>query len=289
MSIVNLATSTTLEMVEAFVKARLGDMNEQQNLVWKEKVDDVVHQSFVSVRMIARRLLDRAFSTTLRSSEGEFYEANGFIGLEGVEPVDYSDVKLFDFELNGFLPIKSDAEFYSILSTPYNTNVLKSAVYGRMTTITVATATKLRVQTFRGIQRAIPSHVITAATNAEPMVFTSAAHGLISGDYVFLTGIADNGLIKVTVSDVDTFSGGKGTTDYVDGGSFVRVPVQELNFSRIPRRTTTKTDKVDMPEGYVPISIDMATVELARLLTKTPPVDVDRRVLAFVETQFKQG
>jgi len=51
---------------------------------------------------------------------------------------------------------------------------------------------------------------ITAATNASPIVITAAAHGLATGDRVFIAGVGGNtnanGIRKVTVLTVNTFS-----------------------------------------------------------------------------------
>lgn len=54
------------------------------------------------------------------------------------------------------------------------------------------------------------SVAITAATEATPIVITADAHGHSTGDRVSISGVvgntAANGVFRVTVSDVDTFS-----------------------------------------------------------------------------------
>lgn len=67
---------------------------------------------------------------------------------------------------------------------------------------------------------------ITGATNASPIVITSAGHGLATGARVTISGVtgntAANGNFSVTVIDVNTFSldGSTGNGAYVSGGSW---------------------------------------------------------------------
>lgn len=107
-------------------------------------------------------------------------------------------------------------------------------------TITVLSATTFHV----GIQKtgytsggtATHKHYITGISSADPSVFTSAGHGLSTGDEVYLTTIVDTGtgeaeglngrFFKVVVIDADTFSvtdlWGEDiqVTDYSSGGYF---------------------------------------------------------------------
>lgn len=68
------------------------------------------------------------------------------------------------------------------------------------------------------------SQAITGATNASPIVVTSAAHGLTTGTQVTLTGVlgntAANGSWTITVIDANTFSlnGSTGNSAYTSGG-----------------------------------------------------------------------
>lgn len=68
---------------------------------------------------------------------------------------------------------------------------------------------------------------ITGATNASPIVITSASHGLTTGAYVTITGVSGNtganGTFQVTRIDADTFSldGSTGTGTYTTGGTWV--------------------------------------------------------------------
>lgn len=72
----------------------------------------------------------------------------------------------------------------------------------------------------------LDSGVITGATNAEPVVLTSANHGLTTGTYVTIQGVLGNGGANgsstVTVIDADTFSldGSTGSGSYVSGGAW---------------------------------------------------------------------
>jgi hypothetical protein len=66
---------------------------------------------------------------------------------------------------------------------------------------------------------------ITAATNASPIVITSASHGLVTGDTVVVTAVggntAANGTWEVTVSSSTQFSlnGSTGNGAYISGGT----------------------------------------------------------------------
>lgn len=72
----------------------------------------------------------------------------------------------------------------------------------------------------------LDSGSITAASNASPIVITSAAHGLSTGTRVTISGVggntAANGTFTVTVVDTDTFSldGSTGSGVYTSGGSW---------------------------------------------------------------------
>lgn len=66
------------------------------------------------------------------------------------------------------------------------------------------------------------SRLITGATNATPIVITSAAHGLATGDYVAIAGVGGNtaarGTFQVTVTGTNTFS----LDDSVGNGTYTR-------------------------------------------------------------------
>jgi len=76
--------------------------------------------------------------------------------------------------------------------------------------------------------------VITAASNASPIVVTSASHGLTSGMSVSITGIvgntAANGTWVVAVVDANRFSlvGSTGNHSYTSGGTFVVVSGSQI-------------------------------------------------------------
>jgi len=73
------------------------------------------------------------------------------------------------------------------------------------------------------------SKAITGATNANPIVITSTAHGLTSGDSVVISGVlgntAANGTKTVTVVNANSFSiATAGNGAYTSGGVFVDAP-----------------------------------------------------------------
>ncbi len=67
---------------------------------------------------------------------------------------------------------------------------------------------------------------ITGATNASPIVITSANHGLTTGQRVTITGVGGNtnanGTWTITVIDANTFSlnGSTGNSAYTSGGTW---------------------------------------------------------------------
>ncbi|TXI01567.1 MAG: hypothetical protein E6Q76_16925, partial [Rhizobium sp.] len=71
---------------------------------------------------------------------------------------------------------------------------------------------------------------ITDATNASPIVITSAGHGLTTGNSVVIARIkgnrAANGGFVVTVIDANTFSlqGSTGSGEYIEGGAWYLAP-----------------------------------------------------------------
>lgn len=73
------------------------------------------------------------------------------------------------------------------------------------------------------------SKAITGATNANPIVITSTAHGLTSGDSIVISGVlgntAANGTKTVTVVNANSFSiATAGNGAYTSGGVFVDAP-----------------------------------------------------------------
>lgn len=77
-----------------------------------------------------------------------------------------------------------------------------------------------------GSLSAADSGAITGATNASPIVVTSASHGLATGDRVTIAGVvgntAANGTFTITRLDANTYSldGSTGNGPYTSGGSW---------------------------------------------------------------------
>lgn len=86
----------------------------------------------------------------------------------------------------------------------------------------------------------VTSGVVTGATNADPVVITSAAHGLVTGDVIILTGAqgntaanVDNSIIAFPITKIDANSFSldsiAGNAAWTSGGDFVKLPSVNLN------------------------------------------------------------
>jgi hypothetical protein len=79
---------------------------------------------------------------------------------------------------------------------------------------------------------AAPNGLIAGATNANPIVITSANHGLSTGNQIQITGvlgnIGANGTWTITAIDGNSFSlnGSIGTGAYTSGGAWTLIPAQ---------------------------------------------------------------
>lgn len=91
-----------------------------------------------------------------------------------------------------------------------------------------------------------PSKPITNATNVSPIVVTSAAHGLTTGNHIAVVNVGGNGAAKgtftVTVIDANSFSldGSAGSGTYTRGGEwFLALPdACGLSFTGTPPQVT---------------------------------------------------
>lgn len=78
---------------------------------------------------------------------------------------------------------------------------------------------------------------ITGATNASPIVITSAAHGLSTGQQVTVASVggntAANGTFLVTVVDANSFSldGSTGNGSYTSGGTWKTTGLYKISFT----------------------------------------------------------
>lgn len=154
---------------------------------------------------------------------------------------------------------------------------------------------------------------ITAATNAVPIVVTSAAHGLTTGASVKITGVegntAANGTWTITVVDADTFSldDSAGDGSYRGAGEWVR-GIDTISYSNVPTSddpkvttrqilrntdgqntvyyvdvetsdlsstsfTSTKTDDELLDSDAVPLFDDDGITDLAVSRYTVPPAD----------------
>jgi len=79
---------------------------------------------------------------------------------------------------------------------------------------------------------------ITGATNANPIVITSANHGLFTGSIITVSGVvgntAANGVSQITKIDANSFSlnGKTGNGAYVSGGSWISTGLEQIALSQ---------------------------------------------------------
>lgn len=91
---------------------------------------------------------------------------------------------------------------------------------------------------------------VTAATNASPIVITSANHGLTTGTLVTITGVggntAANGTFVITRIDANTFSlnGSSGNGSYTSGGVWNITGLYRVTL------TLTNTNGYDSGKNY---------------------------------------
>lgn len=109
---------------------------------------------------------------------------------------------------------------------------------------------------------------ITGATNASPIVVTSAAHGLSTGDRVKISGVGGNtnanGTFVVTVLSSSTFSldGSSGNAAYTSGGTWRILGLYKLTVS------ATAANGYEKGETYtVHVSGAISAVAWADVLT----------------------
>jgi hypothetical protein len=81
-----------------------------------------------------------------------------------------------------------------------------------------------------------------------------------------------------------TFEIYRGSSETKDAGSTTTVM-----YFRAPSKATTDAAMIDLPESYIPIAIDVATVMAFRLLGKVPPTDLERRVKDFISMKISEA
>ncbi len=108
-----------------------------------------------------------------------------------------------------------------------------------------------------GTTSQLNSGTVTAATNASPIVITSAAHGLTTGARATVADVtgntAANGTFTVTRVDANTFSldSSTGNGAYVSGGTWVETGAYRYSISALG------TDGYEAGEVYV-VTFDFA-------------------------------
>jgi hypothetical protein len=274
------------------VRMMLQVEGEQEELLFNTKVDDLIYDSTVQTRMLLRKLVDHLYSTTIQSAQGEFAEESGVIDLAGINAVDLVSALLYDLEMHKTIPLKLDADYYSIMAL-YATN--PSAYLGHITNILLNGSNVNAIEVFRGTTRAMQSGNITYVTTASPSeITTESAHGLSTGDLVAIRGTVGTdivlGIHAITKLTATTFTVPVNETGtYIaTSGTYVRIPLQRLTYNRIPVRPATDTACIDLPHAYIPNMEDMACVAIARYIRKSPPVEVEQRAMSFVKAQMEQ-
>jgi hypothetical protein len=92
------------------------------------------------------------------------------------------------------------------------------------------------------------TQAITGATNATPIVLTSVAHGVTTGESVYVSKVggntAANGIWKVTAATADTLNllGSSANANYTSGGILVGSPVVEV--AEIPLNAYQSTSDI---------------------------------------------
>jgi hypothetical protein len=81
-----------------------------------------------------------------------------------------------------------------------------------------------------------------------------------------------------------TFEIYRGSSETKDAGSTTTVM-----YFRNPVKATAEATKIDLPEAYMPMAIDVATVMTFRLLGKVPPTDLERRVKDFISMKISEA
>lgn len=108
---------------------------------------------------------------------------------------------------------------------------------------------------------------ITGATNATPIVITSAAHGLTTGQQVVIAHVtgnpAANGCWTITVIDADTFSlnTSVGNGAYNRGGDWYKAVTNGTNLSMVYQAGTN-----GRYIAVIPFTIDRLAGESSRLI-----------------------
>ncbi len=118
---------------------------------------------------------------------------------------------------------------------------------------------------------------ITSSTNATPIVITDAAHGLVSGEYVSVTGhlinTAANGYWQVTVIDANTFSldGSVGNGVGAATGTWTRVS-SIVQCSRLARLLDAE---INIGNRFSPIvTIEAEVPSMSGVVEDVPTLDV---------------
>lgn len=108
------------------------------------------------------------------------------------------------------------------------------------------------------------TQLVTNATNATPIVITSAAHGLQTGDQVTIVNVGGNGAAKgtfdVTVATADTFSldDSAGDGDYTDGGQWFQCVEGAAALPMIDQGDGLYSVDIDGDLGLLPRTIYVA-------------------------------
>lgn len=97
---------------------------------------------------------------------------------------------------------------------------------------------------------------VTNATNASPIVITSASHSLTSGQKATLSGVlgntAANGSFVITVLDANTFSlnGSTGNGAYTSGGTWKTTGLYEMAFTPLQANGFAQGGSYDILINY---------------------------------------
>lgn len=185
--------------------------------------------------------------------------------------ISQQESEILDFQLNDIIHraiVFVRSMFGRLLDSFYQTSATVTEVAGKIDISTLDLADVNRFALYDSVSKKIPivSNEIfyEIQTLYSPSDLAQAIFGRVAN--IMDT---DNKL------EIETFRGSQKSAS-VSGYS----GVVTLTYPRNPKKVTTDTEYVDLPEHLVPLATDVATVAISRKLLRKPPEDVEARLTA---------